>query len=102
MVRLQNDEFLTTLVLLFEKTRKSGSIMLTVKKNTSENAEYAVLVRATFKKNKFSTEVSNNDISSFNERLFVAYRGQCSALKKKEKRRPKKSQNPSNHAKHTN
>ncbi|KNC77547.1 hypothetical protein SARC_09991, partial [Sphaeroforma arctica JP610] len=107
--------FLTRLTLIFENTRDSGSVLLTVKKLKKKDSPPCVLVRVVVKKKKFSTEslcgvlpakirfpsgqVSNNDVASFNERLFVAYRSQCTALKKKIKNRGKKT--ATKHNQHT-
>ncbi|XP_022085994.1 signal recognition particle 14 kDa protein-like [Acanthaster planci] len=101
MVLLDNDTFLTELTRLFQKTRTSGSINITMKqyygqtkpqprhtKRTliSEHSEHKCLFRATNGKKKLSTVISSKDVTKFQMAYANVLKANMDNLKKRGKR----------------
>ncbi|MES1912655.1 MAG: hypothetical protein MHM6MM_004892 [Cercozoa sp. M6MM] len=89
MVRLAQGDFLSQLIMLFQRARKSGSgsdsVFLTTKR--FEKPEGPVcLIRATLGKEKISTEVTEDDVAFF-ERFHNVFLGHSDALPSRRRRR---------------
>lgn len=110
MVLLENDTFLVELTSLYQKTRNSGTVNLTMKKydgrtkptpKPDSKARYKppsapepvqqdlCLIRASNGKKKISTIVSAKDINRFQMAYTSVLRANFDALKKRERRKTK-------------
>ncbi|XP_077999553.1 signal recognition particle 14 kDa protein-like [Glandiceps talaboti] len=99
MVQLENDAFLTELTKLFQKTRTSGSVYVTMKKyhgqtkpkpkdkktDPHEHLEHKCLVRATNGKRKITTVISSKDVTKFQMAYVTVLKANMDNLKKKDK-----------------
>ncbi|XP_038072305.1 signal recognition particle 14 kDa protein-like [Patiria miniata] len=101
MVLLDNDTFLTELTRLFQKTRISGAINVTMKQyygqtkppprdtkrtSVSEHSEHKCLFRATNGKKKLSTVISSKDVTKFQMAYANVLKANMDNLKKRGKR----------------
>lgn len=110
MVLLENDAFLIELTTLYQKSRTSGTVNLTMKKydgrtkprpkpNKSSRKRPAsplesvqqdlCLIRASNGKKKISTIVSAKDINRFQMAYTSVLRGNFDALKKRDRKKAK-------------
>ncbi|KAK2174457.1 hypothetical protein NP493_801g02019 [Ridgeia piscesae] len=103
MVLLENDAFLTELTKLFQKSKSSGSLNITMKKydgrtkpkpreghtQVPDAAEHKCLIRATLANKKLSTVVSQRDMNKFQLAYANVLKANMDGLKKKEKTKGK-------------
>ncbi|KAI0215224.1 Signal recognition particle 14 kDa protein [Lamellibrachia satsuma] len=101
MVLLENDAFLSELTRLFQKSKSSGSLNITMKKydgrtkpkpqdgHIPEAAEHKCLIRATVANKKLSTVVSQRDMNKFQLAYANVLKANMDGLKKKEKTKGK-------------
>jgi signal recognition particle subunit SRP14 len=103
MVLLENDTFLCELTRLFQKSKASKSVQLTMKKydgrnkpkprelktQTPEAVEHKCLVRAVVGNKKISTVVSQKDVNKFQLAYANVLKANMDGLKKKEKSKSK-------------
>ncbi|VVC45922.1 Signal recognition particle, SRP14 subunit,Signal recognition particle, SRP9/SRP14 subunit [Cinara cedri] len=100
MVVLEKNKFLEELQILFDKSRSTGCVRITVKllllsEKSNENSkielpkEKICLIRATFKNKKISTRISANDVVSFQEKYSTLLRNSLSSLIKTKKLKKK-------------
>ncbi|KAG8176253.1 hypothetical protein JTE90_021350 [Oedothorax gibbosus] len=104
MVLLENEAFLTELTRLFQKSRSSGTVSITMKRydgrtkpkpRTSKSvesslppiSEYKCLIRATLGNKKFSTVVNAKDVNKFQLAYANLLKGNMDGLKKKDKKK---------------
>ncbi|XP_043274165.1 signal recognition particle 14 kDa protein [Venturia canescens] len=99
MVLLENETFLTELTRLFEKSRLSGSVVLTIKRFNGQNkpvprkgrpplpkpTEYMCLVRATLRSKKISTVIHSKDVNKFQQAYWSLLKSNINGLKKLKK-----------------
>ncbi|XP_011872222.1 PREDICTED: signal recognition particle 14 kDa protein [Vollenhovia emeryi] len=99
MVLLENDAFLTELTKLFDKSRFSGSVSLTIKRFNGHNkpvprkgkpplpnpTEYHCLVRASLRSRKISTVIHSKDVNKFQQAYWNLLKTNISGLKKLKK-----------------
>ncbi|KAK2584980.1 hypothetical protein KPH14_008511 [Odynerus spinipes] len=99
MVFLENDAFLVELTRLFDKSRLSGSVMLTIKRFNGHNkpvprkgkpplpipSEFLCLVRATFRSKKISTVIHSKDVNKFQQAYWNLLKTNINGLKKLKK-----------------
>ncbi|XP_063981843.1 signal recognition particle 14 kDa protein [Diachasmimorpha longicaudata] len=99
MVLLENDTFLSELTKLFDKSRLSGSVMLTIKRYNGHNkpvpregkpplpkpSEYLCLVRATLRSKKISTVIHSKDVNKFQQAYWNLLKSNINGLKKLKK-----------------
>ncbi|XP_052769965.1 signal recognition particle 14 kDa protein-like [Mya arenaria] len=98
MVYLENDTFLTELTKMFQKSRTSGSVTLTMKRydgrskpkprkgHLPEPSEYKCLVRANLGNKKLSTVISQKDVNKFQMAYTNLLKGNMDGLKKRDKK----------------
>ncbi|XP_066996421.1 signal recognition particle 14 kDa protein [Anabrus simplex] len=103
MVLLDNELFLCQLTRMFQKSRKSGSVRVTMKrydgrtkpkpcegrKPLPDSTEYTCLMRATLRNKKISTVVHAKDINKFQMAYMCLLRGYLDGLKKMKKPKTK-------------
>ncbi|XP_064602348.1 signal recognition particle 14 kDa protein-like [Liolophura sinensis] len=104
MVLLENDTFLSELTRLFQKSRTSGSVVLTMKRydgrtkpkprpgrggSQLEPSEYKCLVRAQLANKKISTVITQKDVNRFQLAYANLLKGNMDGLKKKDKKSAK-------------
>ncbi|KAL5009209.1 hypothetical protein ScPMuIL_014790 [Solemya velum] len=101
MVLLENDTFLTELTKLFQKSKTTGSLNLTMKRydgktkpksqktNQPDTNEYKCLVRATLGTRKLSTVVFQKDVNKFQLAYSSLIKANMDGLKKKDKKTAK-------------
>ncbi|KAL1919342.1 uncharacterized protein VTP21DRAFT_2035 [Calcarisporiella thermophila] len=105
MKLLNNDEFLDHLNKMYEISRTSGTVFVTMKRllpkqssatsdvnmtsNLEEDNEYQCLVRAVLKKHKISTLVQSSDSVRFQGAYMNVLRTNLTALKKKDRTKDK-------------
>lgn len=110
MVLLENDAFLTELTSLYQKTRNSGSVNLTMKKYDGRTKprpklgkkkrvkppsqlepihEDLCLIRASNGKQKISTIVNAKDVNRFQMAYTSVLRANFDALKKRDRKKTK-------------
>lgn len=96
MVLLELDPFLTELSKLFERTKASGTVFLTMKrtnmkprssKQPSQEEDYKCLVRATVGKRTISTVVSGREHAKFQQSYTTILKARMDGLKKREKQK---------------
>ncbi|KAK0086790.1 hypothetical protein PV325_002510 [Microctonus aethiopoides] len=99
MVLLGNDEFLNELTRLFEKSRLSGSVVLTIKRFNGHNkpipreghqplpkpTEYLCLVRASLRSKKISTVIHSKDVNKFQQAYWSLLKTNINGMKKLKK-----------------
>ncbi|KAH0948105.1 hypothetical protein HN011_011098 [Eciton burchellii] len=99
MVLLENDTFLAELTKLFDKSRLSGSVILTIKRFNGYNkpiprkgrptlptpTEYLCLVRASLRSRKISTVIHSKDVNKFQQAYWNLLKTNISGLKKLKK-----------------
>ncbi|XP_015120694.1 signal recognition particle 14 kDa protein [Diachasma alloeum] len=99
MVLLENDAFLSELTRLFDKSRLSGSVVLTIKRYNGHNrpvpregkpplpkpSEYLCLVRATLRSKKISTVIHSKDVNKFQQAYWNLLKSNINGLKKLKK-----------------
>ncbi|XP_012535589.1 signal recognition particle 14 kDa protein [Monomorium pharaonis] len=99
MVLLENDAFLAELTKLFDKSRLSGAVSLTIKRFNGHNkpvpregrpplpnpTEYLCLVRATLRNKKISTVIHSKDVNKFQQAYWNLLKTNISGLKKLKK-----------------
>ncbi|XP_076234452.1 signal recognition particle 14 isoform X1 [Calliopsis andreniformis] len=99
MVLLENDAFLVELTRLFERSRISGSVVLTIKRFNGYNkpvpregrpplptpTEYLCLVRAKLKSKKISTVIHSKDVNKFQQAYWNLLKSNINGLKKLKK-----------------
>ncbi|XP_011697130.1 PREDICTED: signal recognition particle 14 kDa protein [Wasmannia auropunctata] len=99
MVLLENDAFLAELTKLFDKSRLSGSVSLTIKRFNGHNkpvprkgrpplptpTEYLCLVRASLRNKKISTVIHSKDVNKFQQAYWNLLKTNVSGLKKLKK-----------------
>lgn len=107
MVLLENEQFLTELTKLYQKTKTSGTVVVTMKRYDGrtkpisrtqkqnmpvppEPQEYRCLFRASMGSKKLSTVVLAKDVNKFQLAYSNLLRGNIE-LKKKEKKTTKKA-----------
>lgn len=98
MVLLENDTFLTELTKMFQKSRNTGTVTLTMKRYDGrtkpkprkgghvEPVEYKCLVRASLGNKKLSTVVNQKDVNKFQMAYTNLLKGNMDGLKKKDKK----------------
>ncbi|KAL4238650.1 RNA-binding signal recognition particle subunit srp14 [Mactra antiquata] len=98
MVLLENDTFLTELTKLFQKSRNTGTVTLTMKRydgrikpkprkgNQPEPSEFKCLVRASLGNKKLSTVISQRDVNKFQMAYCNLLKGNMDGLKKRDKK----------------
>ncbi|KAH3844302.1 signal recognition particle 14 kDa protein-like [Dreissena polymorpha] len=98
MVLLENDTFLTELTKMFQKSRTSGSVSLTMKRydghtkpkprkgSLPEPSEYKCLVRAVCGNKKLSTVINQKDVNKFQMAYTNLLKGNMDGLKKRDKK----------------
>ncbi|CAB3977357.1 Signal recognition particle 14 kDa [Paramuricea clavata] len=108
MVLLENEAFLTRLTYLYNKTRTSGTVWITMKayngrtkpiprrkkkdKNAlleMEGSESKCLIRATNGKKKISTVINSKDVNRFQQAYTSVLKGCLDNLKKRERKTAK-------------
>ncbi|KAF7991121.1 hypothetical protein HCN44_002683 [Aphidius gifuensis] len=99
MVLLENDTFLSELTKLFDKSRLSGSVTLTIKRYNGHNkpvprdgkpplpkpTEYLCLVRAALRSKKISTIIHSKDVNKFQQAYWTHLKSNINGLKKLKK-----------------
>nr|XP_033339112.1 signal recognition particle 14 kDa protein isoform X2 [Megalopta genalis] len=99
MVLLENEAFLVELTRLFDKSRFSGSVVLTIKRFNGHNKpvprkgrpplptpnEFFCLVRATLKTKKISTVIHSKDVNKFQQAYWNLLKSKVNGLKKLKK-----------------
>ncbi|XP_014488305.1 PREDICTED: signal recognition particle 14 kDa protein [Dinoponera quadriceps] len=99
MVLLENDMFLMELTKLFDKSRLSGSVALTIKRFNGYNkpvpresrpplptpTEYLCLVRACLRSKKISTVIHSKDVNKFQQAYWNLLKTNINGLKKLKK-----------------
>ncbi|XP_002739221.1 signal recognition particle 14 kDa protein-like [Saccoglossus kowalevskii] len=100
MVLLENDAFLNELTKLFQKSRTTGSVYLTMKKyhgqvkpkpkasksdGSHDHQEHKCLVRATNGKKKITTVISSKDVNKFQMAYATVLKANVDSLKKRDK-----------------
>ncbi|XP_051161054.1 signal recognition particle 14 kDa protein [Leptopilina boulardi] len=99
MVLLENDTFLAELTRLFEKSRVSGAVSLTIKRFNGHNkpvprkskpplpvpSEYLCLVRASLSSKKISTVIHPKDVNKFQQAYWNLLKSNINGLKKLKK-----------------
>ncbi|XP_033217898.1 signal recognition particle 14 kDa protein [Belonocnema kinseyi] len=99
MVLLENDAFLVELTRLFEKSRLSGAVSLTIKRFNGHNkpvprkgrpplptpTEYLCLVRASLRSKKISTVIHSKDVNKFQQAYWNLLKTNINGLKKLKK-----------------
>ncbi|KAG8036498.1 hypothetical protein G9C98_003820 [Cotesia typhae] len=99
MVLLENDVFLSELTRLFEKSRLSGSVAVTIKRFNGHNkpeprkgnpplpkpTEYLCLVRAKLHSKKISTVIHSKDVNKFQQAYWNLLKANINGLKKLKK-----------------
>ncbi|XP_034940019.1 signal recognition particle 14 kDa protein [Chelonus insularis] len=99
MVLLENDAFLSELTKLFDKSRLSGSVVMTIKKFNGHNkpvpregraplpkpTEYLCLVRASLRSKKISTVIHSKDVNKFQQAYWNLLKTNINGLKKLKK-----------------
>ncbi|XP_012164077.1 signal recognition particle 14 kDa protein [Bombus affinis] len=99
MVLLENDTFLVELTRLFDKSRLSGSVVLTIKRFNGHNkpvpregrpalptpTEFLCLVRATLRSKKISTVIHSKDVNKFQQAYWNLLKSNINGLKKLKK-----------------
>lgn len=105
MVLLDNENFLAELTKLFQKSRSSGSVYITMKQyygqtkpqpkdtsrqSLSEASDHKCLIRATNGKKKLSTVISNRDVTKFQMAYANLLKANMDGLRKRDKRSSKK------------
>ncbi|XP_050404518.1 signal recognition particle 14 kDa protein [Patella vulgata] len=95
---LENDAFLSELTRMFQRSKNSGSVSITMKRwdghnkpkprtgNPPEPTEYKCLFRATARNKKISTVVSQKDVTKFQMAYCTLLKGNLVALKRGEKK----------------
>lgn len=98
MVLLENDTFLLELTKMFQKSRNSGTVTLTMKRydgrtkpkprkgSQAEPTEYKCLVRASLGNKKLSTVINHGDINKFQMAYCNLLKGNMDGLKKRDKK----------------
>ncbi|GIY35859.1 signal recognition particle 14 kDa protein [Caerostris darwini] len=104
MVLLENESFLTELTRLFQKSRNSGSVYITMKRYDGRTkpkprpsklaanplppvSEYKCLIRAHLGNKKLSTIVNAKDVNKFQLAYANLLKGNMDGLKKKDKKK---------------
>ncbi|XP_054714303.1 signal recognition particle 14 kDa protein-like [Uloborus diversus] len=104
MVLLENEAFLSELTRLFQKSRNSGSLYITMKRYDGRNrpkpnlsrptsvplpavSEYKCLIRAHVGNKKISTVVNAKDVNKFQLAYSNLLKGNMDGLKKKDKKK---------------
>ncbi|KAJ8608983.1 hypothetical protein CTAYLR_008973 [Chrysophaeum taylorii] len=93
MVLLAQDSFLTELTRLFQSTRESGSLSLTLKRVSETKDEttcHRCLVRARTEKKKISTVVEAANLLKFQTSMCNILKVHMTNLKRKERSKDKK------------
>ncbi|XP_046442500.1 signal recognition particle 14 kDa protein-like [Daphnia pulex] len=104
MVVLENDAFLTSLTLMYQKARLHGSVRVTLKRYdgrtkpvprveataNKEEPEYSCIFRATLASKKISTIVTANALSEFQAAFSSTIRSNMDGLKKQKKSKGKR------------
>lgn len=99
MVLLENDAFLVELTRLFDKSRLSGSVVLTIKRFNGHNKpvprkgmpplptpnEFLCLVRATLRSKKITTVIHPRDVNKFQQAYWNLLKTNMNGLKKLKK-----------------
>ncbi|XP_060826411.1 signal recognition particle 14 kDa protein [Bombus pascuorum] len=99
MVLLENDTFLVELTRLFDKSRLSGSVVLTIKRFNGHSkpvpregrpalptpTEFLCLVRATLRSKKISTVIHSKDVNKFQQAYWNLLKSNINGLKKLKK-----------------
>ncbi|XP_012286918.1 signal recognition particle 14 kDa protein isoform X1 [Orussus abietinus] len=99
MVLLENDAFLVELMRLFDKSRLSGAVSLTIKRFNGFNkpeprkgrpplptpTEYLCLVRASLRSRKISTIIHSKDVNKFQQAYWGLLKTNINGLKKLKK-----------------
>ncbi|CAH8646075.1 unnamed protein product [Heterobilharzia americana] len=78
---LDNDTFLTSLHKLFNQSKSSGSLYITMKRYDG-----GCLIRATLGNQKISTVVHQKDMNRFNQAYSNLLKANIDGLKKRDKR----------------
>uniref|UniRef100_T1IPU6 Signal recognition particle 14 kDa protein n=1 Tax=Strigamia maritima TaxID=126957 RepID=T1IPU6_STRMM len=103
MAILENDTFLSELTRLFQKSRQTGSLSISMKRydgrskpvsKTPRNlpsppSEYKCLIRAKLGNKKISTVIHAKDINKFQLAYASVLKGNMDALKKRDKKASK-------------
>ncbi|KAG7204029.1 hypothetical protein KM043_001888 [Ampulex compressa] len=99
MVLLENDLFLVELTKLFDKSRFSGSVVLSIKRFNGHNkpvpregrppltmpSEFLCLVRASLRSKKISTVIHSKDVNKFQQAYWSLLKTNINGLKKLKK-----------------
>ncbi|XP_015520484.1 signal recognition particle 14 kDa protein [Neodiprion pinetum] len=99
MVLLENDLFLVELTRLFDKSRLSGSVALTIKRFDGHEkpvprdgraalpapTEYLCLVRASLRSKKIATVIHSKDVNKFQQAYWGLLKANINGLKKLKK-----------------
>ncbi|XP_015610254.1 signal recognition particle 14 kDa protein [Cephus cinctus] len=99
MVLLENDMFLVELTRLFDKSRLSGSVTLTIKRFDGHNkpepregrprlpapSEYLCLVRASLRSKKIATVIHSKDVNKFQQAYWNLLKANINGLRKLKK-----------------
>ncbi|ESO90694.1 hypothetical protein LOTGIDRAFT_233722 [Lottia gigantea] len=95
---LENDSFLSELTRMFQRTKNTGSVSITMKRwdghnkpkprtgNAPEPTEYKCLFRASARNKKISTVVSQKDVTKFQMAYATLLKGNLIGLKRGEKK----------------
>ncbi|GAB1601321.1 signal recognition particle 14 kDa protein-like [Argonauta hians] len=99
---LENDSFLSELTRLFQRSKTTGSLNITMKRydgrtkpkpkheqTTHESQEYKCLLRASLGNKKISTVVNQKDINKFQMAYINVLKGNMDGLKKRDKKSAK-------------
>lgn len=99
MVLLEADPFLNELTKLFQRTKKGGTVFVTMKRTNMKPRkgkkdysalEYLCLIRATDGKRKISTTLPGKDCGKFQSSYSTILKAHMDSLKKREKTKAKK------------
>ncbi|XP_012255353.1 signal recognition particle 14 kDa protein [Athalia rosae] len=99
MVLLENDVFLVELTRLFDKSRLSGSVVLTMKRFDGHDkpvprkgrpalptpTEFLCLVRASLRSKKISTVIHSKDVNKFQQAYWSLFKANINGLRKLKK-----------------
>ncbi|GLJ25398.1 hypothetical protein SUGI_0486200 [Cryptomeria japonica] len=117
MVLLETDPFLTELTKMYERTRDTGSVWVTLKRSSlqskkkrklqdgvggeQQTSDYRCLVRATDGKKTISTTLSAKDHQRFQAAYATVLKAHMDALKKRERKDRKEKKTAENDEKNT-
>jgi len=102
MVVLENEAFLTALTLMYQKSRLSSSVIVTLKRYdgrtkpipkgeliSTDTEEYSCLFRASLRNKKISTIVSADGLAKFQTLFSNTIKANLDGLKKQKKAKSK-------------